>query len=206
MVQTALVVAADDALRTVLALALQSDGYRVQSAAGNDCARERLAAESPDLLVVDALTPLPAPAAQWAADVAGSRPLLLLVSDREDLPPIGRPNAVALAMPFGRDALRGAVARALSATPAPEVAPAAGAETSRTPARTTATISETPARLLPALRFVGYAAVVWNLLLGVTTDHSSSIVVALCALLVLLASFIRQTRQELVGVAQQASR
>jgi hypothetical protein len=60
--------------------------------------------------------------------------------------------------------------------------------------------------LLPALRFVGYAAVVWNLLTGVATDQSSSIVVALCALLVLLASFFRQTRQELAGVTQQTTR
>jgi CheY-like chemotaxis protein len=199
MTGTVLVVAADDELRAVLAIAFRTDGYRVQCAADDAVARERLAADRPDLLVVDSLTPLPAPASQWAAEVAGGRPLVLLAPAwGEPLPP-SPADAVRLEMPFGRAALRRAVARAVRA------APKVGTEAVRPHAGPVPSVGElSSSRLLPALRFVGYGAVLWNVLVGLATDRSSSILVAFCTLLVLLASLLRQMRQELRAVDQPA--
>jgi hypothetical protein len=56
------------------------------------------------------------------------------------------------------------------------------------------------ARLLPALHYIGYAAVLWNLVAGLANDQSASILIGLSALPVLLASLYRETRQELRGV------
>jgi DNA-binding response OmpR family regulator len=110
MARIALIFVADDALREVLALALRADGYCVLLAASDDVARERLALDRPDLLVLDRLMPLPEPAEQWADRQAAGVPLVLLDSHGDDPLPLRSPTTVALSMPFGRAALRRAVA------------------------------------------------------------------------------------------------
>jgi two-component system KDP operon response regulator KdpE len=109
-----LVLVADDILRGVLAIALRADGHRVQLAANDDIARERLAAGQPDLLLLDCFTPLPEPPERWAAHAAGGVPLLLLVPAGDEAQRLAQPNTVTLPMPFGRAALREAVAEIAS--------------------------------------------------------------------------------------------
>ena len=104
-----LVAAADDALRTVLELALQADGYRVRAAGTEADALDALATE-PDLVVLE--MDAPCGEAVWLRLLhdGSDTPRVLLVPAWGDRETPDHPAAVILTMPFGREELRRALA------------------------------------------------------------------------------------------------
>jgi DNA-binding NtrC family response regulator len=94
-----LLVVPDEDLRDALAIALQTDGYRVQPAPDAAHALVRLLGTPPDLLILDGTVADAAEVADWSE--RRSVPLVLLVPtwDAEAAPAYA--NAVVLPMPFG---------------------------------------------------------------------------------------------------------
>jgi DNA-binding NtrC family response regulator len=106
---------ADEALRSVIEVALRADGWTVASSVNVAAAARMLARRRPDLLILDATMPAftgADTADAWADRVAPAVPVILLVSAWRDGPVPGRPDAIRLSMPFGLKQLRAALVRA----------------------------------------------------------------------------------------------
>jgi DNA-binding response OmpR family regulator len=110
MVSDALLAVADSALRQVLAIALEADGWRVQTASDGATAGRKLESRKPDLLMLDGKMPVEDGVAAWVERHALGVPLVVLVSGWQPPPVLPRDNATLLPLPFGRDELRRAIA------------------------------------------------------------------------------------------------
>jgi hypothetical protein len=86
------------------------DRFAVRAAADETSARAALAAGLPDLLLLDATTPLTETAERWTEGVAPAVPVVVLIPGWDELPQFNRPNVAVLPMPFGREELRQALA------------------------------------------------------------------------------------------------
>src|SRR5688500_8077000 len=93
-----LVVVADEALRAVLEIALTMDGCTVRTAADDASGRRALTAGAPDILVLDATTPLPDDAPRWTEHVAPYVPVVVLVPAWDEPPVFNRHDVAVLSM------------------------------------------------------------------------------------------------------------
>jgi hypothetical protein len=100
-----LLLVADDPLRAVLTVTLTSEGHHVEPVTGEAAARAALASRMPDLLLIDATTPLPDDVASWTDRYAPDVPLVVITPAWSEQPRLNRPNAVILPMPFGSEKL-----------------------------------------------------------------------------------------------------
>jgi CheY-like chemotaxis protein len=109
---------ADEALRSVIEVALGADGWTVASSVNTAAAARMLARHRPDLIILDATMPAftgADTADTWVGHVAPLVPVILLVSAWRDDSAPGRDGAIRLSMPFGLKQLRGALVRAREA-------------------------------------------------------------------------------------------
>jgi DNA-binding response OmpR family regulator len=108
----ALLAVADSALRQVLMFALEADGWRVYAVSDEATAGGRLSSRRPDLLLLDGKMPMEDGVAAWVERHAPGIPLVVLVSGWEPPPVLSREHVAMLTLPFGRAALRRAIAAA----------------------------------------------------------------------------------------------
>jgi DNA-binding response OmpR family regulator len=108
----ALLAVADSALRQVLMIALEADGWRVHGVSDAAAAGRRLSSRRPDLLMLDGKMPMEDGVAAWVEQHAGGIPLVVLVSGWEPPPELSRECVALLTLPFGRAELRRAIAAA----------------------------------------------------------------------------------------------
>ena len=104
---------ADQALRTVMALALRQDGCVVETAATPQAALDALATARPRVLILDGTMSNPSDPVRWAGRYGPDIPLILLTSAWEEPPPVTWVGVVPLPMPFTREDLRRAIAAAM---------------------------------------------------------------------------------------------
>jgi DNA-binding response OmpR family regulator len=119
-----LLVVADDALRTVLEIALRTDGYSVRPAADVAAAAAALARGAPDLAIVALTTPAAEATAAWLRRHAPATPHLLLVPALGERQAGGPPADRALELPFGLAEFRRALAEVREAARARVARPA----------------------------------------------------------------------------------
>jgi DNA-binding NtrC family response regulator len=105
-----LLVVADDALRTVLEIALTADGCTVRTAATEDDVAHALSGEPARTILLDLTAPFSGRVLTWAERYAPHIPMLLLVTAWEEAPAIAHRKVATLTMPFGRQELRDALA------------------------------------------------------------------------------------------------
>ena len=107
-----LLLVADDPLRAVLTVTLTGEGHHEKPVDGEAAARAALASRMPDLLLIDAATPLPADLASWTDRYAPGVPLVVIAPAWGEQSRLGRPGAVLLPMPFASEMLLQALADA----------------------------------------------------------------------------------------------
>jgi DNA-binding NtrC family response regulator len=112
-----LVVLADEALATVLEIALRLEGCTVRTAADEGATVAALQAHSPRILLVDGTAPFAAAVLERADRHTPSLPLILLISGLTDGAPLPDRPAAVLRMPFRREDLRRALAAVQRAEP-----------------------------------------------------------------------------------------
>ena len=89
-----LLLVADEALRTVLDLALTTDACRVETAATTQAALDALATARPRVQILDGTMSIPMDPVRWASRYAPEMPLILLTSAWEKPPPRERACAI----------------------------------------------------------------------------------------------------------------
>jgi DNA-binding NtrC family response regulator len=111
-----LLAVADEALRTVLEIALTADGCTVRAAATEDQVLDSMSAEPARTLILDVTAPFGERILAWAERVRPTLALLLLTPAWGGAPVTVRRDVTTLPMPFGRQELRRALASAIGAT------------------------------------------------------------------------------------------
>jgi DNA-binding NtrC family response regulator len=110
---TSVLLVEDEALRSVLEIALRADGYVVRTAAVESEALDALTVTPAALIILDMTAAFAEAILSRLHRDAPGTPQLLLVPAWDERPPPGHPTATVLEMPFDLEQLRSAVAAAL---------------------------------------------------------------------------------------------